>query len=214
MYRLMTIALHGLWKLGMVASLALGVLAVQKDQTPSSPSPQASEPATNETARLLAENQRLKQLLVDVKPQANPPRAQVHQPDDAPATPYVYEHGHLVPLRSATLTTYQPPQPRPKYKYREPTCTPSRAQIAWARMLPNHDGLANRGLSDEQIVAFFAPSEVKALEGDEVPEHLRPVPDVVYINQRCADGTCTTGYCEASRRNLGCENGVCPVPGR
>jgi hypothetical protein len=83
-------------------------------------------------------------------------------------------------------------------------------------MLPNHDGLASRGLSDEEIVAYFAPSEVKALDGDEVPEHLRPDfdPAVAYINERCADGTCRTGYCEASRRNLGCRDGRCEVPGR
>lgn len=83
-------------------------------------------------------------------------------------------------------------------------------------MLPNHDGLVSRGLSDEETIRYFAPSEVKVLDGDEVPEHLRPDthPAVVFINERCANGTCRTGYCEASRGKLECRNGWCPVPGR
>src|SRR5690348_3321202 len=82
---------------------------------------------------------------------------------------------------------YRSSTPRPKWRYRPPTCTPSRAQIAWAKMLPNHDGLAKRGLSDEEIVQYFAPSEVKTLEGDDVPEHLRPDtrPSMVFVNERC-----------------------------
>jgi hypothetical protein len=83
-------------------------------------------------------------------------------------------------------------------------------------VLPNHDGLSSRDLTDDEIVRYFAPSEVNATEGDEVPEQLRPDtrPAVVFVNELCADGTCRTGYCEASRRNLGCRDGRCPVPGR
>ena len=103
---------------------------------------------------------------------------------------------------------------RPKWHYREPTCSPSRAQIRWAQLLPNYNGLRGRGLADEEIVAYFAPNEVKCLDGETLPDHLVPRPDVVYINERCKDGTCTTGYCEASRKNAVCKDGRCPLPSR
>lgn len=213
MLRFVTITINCLWPIGMLACLAVGVQAVGDNK----PRFQAKTPA-NDLAiedNALPEGKQPKRQRVDAADQAQYGRRQATPMTYGPAGTFITldEYDRLHPDANPL---YRSSQPRPKWRYREPTCTPSRAQLAWARMLPNHGGLAGRGYSDEQIVQHFAPSEVKALEGDEVPEHLRPDlnPQVVFINERCKDGTCTTGYCEASRRNNPCKNGVCPAVGR
>jgi hypothetical protein len=217
-YHLASTVVESLWTIGILACLAVGVQAVGDRQPPTQVAQPANEPSADETARLIEENRRLNRRLVDAATQAQEAKDVMR-----PATPMTFgPNGTVITLdeywalHPEASPRYRSNKPRPKWQYRPPTCTPSRAQLAWAKMLPNHDGLAMRGLSDEEIVAHLAPSEVKALEGEEVPEHLRPDtrPAVVFVNGRCKDGTCTTGYCEASRRNIQCKDGRCPVPRR
>lgn len=202
MYRLATTITKTLWTIGLLGFLAVGFQDVGQHPTSHAASPDTS---VDEVSKLIQENQRLKQQIVDLA-------AQPQQASPVGAEPVVYgKDGRFVPAQVVTRRPYEQPRPRPRWRYREPTCAPSRAQIAWAKMLPNYNGLVSRGLSDQDIIQYFAPSEVKALEGEEVPEHLRPDtrPAVVFVNERCKDGTCTTGYCPASRNNLDCQGGVC-----
>jgi hypothetical protein len=133
MYRLMNAALNGLWTLGL---LAIGIQAVQEAKPSPQPGPQPAEPAIDKTARLIEDNRRLKRQLVDMVAQVQEAKAQTARPqaDDGLATPFTYgPDGRFLPasqIARRPCETFETPQPRPKFRYREPTCTPSRAQIA------------------------------------------------------------------------------------
>lgn len=230
MNRLATHLMDAAWKIAMLGLLAVGVQAVGNNQPPARSVLQADQATVTETSRLgEANQQRVGPTALARQVEVQQDKATDHLPEPPAAdanlkagpTAMTYgPNGTLITLeeyyRLHPDARNYVKKPRPRWQYRPPTARISPAQVAWARMLPNYDGLRMRGLTDEQIIQNLAPSEVKVLEGDTVPEHLRPDlnPQVVYINERCADGTCTTGYCEASRDKVSCKNGVCPVPRR
>ncbi len=230
MNRLVTALTEAAWKIAMLGLLAIGVQAVGNNQPPAPPAAQADQATVTEAPRF-----------VDANVQWGYPAPQTRQVEvlqDNPTNHLPESQAADSNLTAAMVAmTYGPngtfitleeyyrrhpdarnhvKKPRPAWQYRPPTPRITPAQIAWVRMLLNYDGLKMRGLTDQAIIENLAPNEVKALEGDMVPEHLRPDldPEIVFVNQRCADGTCETGYCPASRDKVGCKNGVCRVPSR
>lgn len=230
MNRLVTILIDAAWKIVMLSLLAVGVQSMGNNQPAARPVPQADQATVAEAPRSVDENvQRADPAAPAQQVEVRQNKATDHVPEplaaDASRTAAVVAMTYGPNGTFITLEEYYKlhpdarnyiKKPRTPWQYRLPTPRITPAQIAWARMLPNYDGLKMRGLTDQSIIENYAPNEVKALEGDTVPEHLRPDldPAIVFVNQRCADGTCRTGYCEASRQNKRCENGVCPAPRR
>jgi hypothetical protein len=224
--RLVTALMDAAWKVAMLGLLAIGVQAVGRNQ-PAAQTDQA--PVTEAPRSVGAKEQRGDPAARNRQVVVQQDKATDHVPEPQAADSNVTAamvamtygpNGAFITLeeyyrRHPDARSYVK-KPRSPWLYRPPTPRITPAQIAWVRMLPNYDGLRMRGLSDQAIIENLAPNDVKALEGTTVPEHLRPDldPAIVFVNQRCADGTCRTGYCEASRQNRRCENGVCPVPRR
>lgn len=68
--------------------------------------------------------------------------------------------------------SYVSPHMRPRYT-RCPTCSPSRAQLLWARRLPNYDRL-RQDYTDQQIIQYFGSDRLQHLAGDYLPPELDP----------------------------------------
>lgn len=83
-------------------------------------------------------------------------------------------------------------------RWSPPTDNITKAQVQWARSLENYDVLA-RQYSDEQIIVYYAPYYIRSVEGDVLPEDLKPIKDTINPPYN-AYPNCNGASCRQARR--------------